>query len=92
MPTSDEPHEKCVSARHEADDDHQHEAGQREIRGAPAAPPGRAEREEAAVDEPRDERHRHQRVESTAVSSEPDEPGDHPERQQRQRDGDRPWP
>ena len=75
----------------EPDEDDEQEAGEREVRG-PAAAPARllAENEEAPRRRPRQEGHRHGRVEGGGLRLEPGEPDPDAERERGQRDRDRP--
>src|SRR4029079_17375416 len=75
----------------EAGDDHEREPDKREVRGAAAAPAGLVPHEQVErVDRPGPERDRHQRAHRRAVPAQADKAGDDPDRQRRQRNGDRP--
>ncbi len=74
-----------------ADDGHEREARQDEIRRAAAAPAGEVpEREIAAVDRPREHSDRHQCVEATATIAQACDADRDPEGERRQGDRNRP--
>ena len=85
-PDQREGHAKWLPRQREPHDDHERESAEREIGSAPARRP---RRDEAAVDEPGDERRHFERVERTAALTQPHDAGGETEREQRQRHRDR---